>query len=246
MPLKSAEGFVLHTYPVGDADQIMVFLTGTEGKLRGIARHSRKSRRRFGGALQLLSHVRVSYFEREGQDLARIDECDLLHSFFKVQQDLRAAGYLAYLAELSDEFSREKQEEERFYRLLLATLAAVESGLDPAWAARYFELWTLRLHGLLPELSACALCGRALDSGAHYSARERGLVCAPCVPGEAGARVPAPVLAHLRALLHRPPAAAAGEEALLAPCEEFLQTLLTQFTERPFRSLRVLREMGVR
>jgi hypothetical protein len=47
-------------------------------------------------------------------------------------------------------------------------------------------------------------------------------------------------------LRREPPGAAGGEAALLGACEEFLQMLLTQFTERAFRSLRVLRDMGVR
>jgi DNA repair protein RecO (recombination protein O) len=246
MPFKSAEAFVLRTHAVGDADQIMVFITEGEGKLRGIARSSRRSRKRFGGTLEPLSHVRVSYFEREGKDLVRIDQCDLLHSFFKIQQDLRVAGYLSYIAELSDIFCHEKQEEAHFYRLLRATLLAVESGVDPAWAARYFELWTLRLHGLLPDLASCARCARGLGSDSLYSALEHGLLCGTCAAGESGAKVSQRVLAHLRLLLREPPGAAGGEVALLGACEEFLQMLLTQFTERAFRSLRVLRDMGVR
>jgi DNA repair protein RecO (recombination protein O) len=158
MPLKTAEGFVLRAHSVGEADQILVFLTENEGKLRGLAHSARRSQRRFGGALQLLSHVRVSYYESEQRDLARIDQCDLLHSFFRLQEDLRTSGYLSYVAELAEEFSRERQEEPSFFRLLRATLTAAETGLDPAWAARYFELWTLRLHGLLPDLAVCARC----------------------------------------------------------------------------------------
>jgi hypothetical protein len=53
------------------------------------------------------------------------------------------------------------------------------------------------------------------------------------------------VLAHLRDLLRRPPSEAAGAAALLSGCESLLQEMLTGFTERPFRSLRVLRQMGV-
>jgi DNA repair protein RecO (recombination protein O) len=246
MPLKSTQGFVLRSYPLGEADLILVFLTHDEGRLRGVAHAARKSRRRFGAALELLSHVRIAYFEREGRELARIDQCDLLHSYFRLQQDLRASGYLSYIAEVAEEFSREHQEEVRFYRLLEATLAALEAGLDPAWAARYFELWTLRLHGLLPDLEVCAECGSRLRAAARYSAAERQLRCARCAPAGAAAEVPLAALAHLRALLRRPPAEAAGEARVHSACEDLLQRLLTGFTERPFRSLGVLDAMGVR
>jgi DNA repair protein RecO (recombination protein O) len=246
MPLKATQGFVLRAHAVGEADQILVFLTRDEGKLRGLAHSSRKSRRRFAGALQPLSHVRIAYFEREGRELSRIDQCDLLHSYFRLQQDLRASGYLSYMAEVAEEFSRERQEEERFYRLLHATLAAIEGGLDPGWGARYFELWTLRLHGLLPDLEECAECGSRLLAAARYTSSERQLRCVACSRDRAGVEVPAAALTHLRALLHRPPAEAEGEEQLQAACGDLLQQLLTGFTERPFRSLGVLDAMGVR
>jgi len=246
MPQKSEEAVLLRTYAVGEADQILVFLTRSEGKLRGRAHSSRKSRKRFGGALQPLSHLRVHYFEREGRDLARIDECDLLHSYFEVQQGLRAAGYLSYVAELTEEFCREKQPEERFFRLLVATLEAVEAGADPAWSARYFELWTLRLHGLLPDLSACVRCAGALDHDTRYTPRERGLLCESCSCGESGLQLGPGVLQQLRSFIRQPPGKVAGGDELLAQCEDFLQLMLTSFTERPFRSLRVLREMGLR
>jgi len=246
MPLKTAEGFLLRAHSVGEADQILVFLTENDGKLRGLAHSSRRSRKRFGGALQLLSRVRFSYFESERRDLARIDQCDLVHPFFWLREDLRTAGYLSYVAELAEEFSREKQEEQPFYRLLGATLAAVEAGLDPAWAARYFELWTLRLHGLLPDLAACTRCEGALGESPLYAPAQHALMCGRCASKESGPRVPSAALAHLRALLRRPPTGAAGPSDLLDSCEGLLQEMLTGFTERPFRSLRVLREMGVR
>ncbi len=245
MSLKSAHAFVLRAHPVGEADQILVALTERDGKLRGVTHASRKSRRRFGGALQPLSHVRLTYFEREGRELVRIDECDLLHSYFGLQQDLRAAGYLSYLAELSEEFSREKQEDEAFYRLLRATLEAVEAGLDPVWAARYFELWTLQLHGLLPDLEACARCAAVLGNGALYDPLERGFLCPDCAAAAGGTRTSAAVLAHLGALLRLPPSRATGGASLMPGCEELLQGLLTGFLERPLRSPAVLRQMGV-
>ena len=41
-------------------------------------------------------------------------------------------------------------------------LDALEQGGSPRLMLRYFEYWTLRVHGLLPDLAACALCGAAL------------------------------------------------------------------------------------
>ena len=54
MPLFTAEALVLRTYKLGEADRIVVFLTRDRGKKRGVAPNARKSRKRFGAALEAL------------------------------------------------------------------------------------------------------------------------------------------------------------------------------------------------
>ena len=78
MPLKQSEAIVLRSYPLREADLLVSFFTRTEGKLRGVARSAKKSRKRFGGALEPLTTVRLYWEDRERQELARIDSCDVL------------------------------------------------------------------------------------------------------------------------------------------------------------------------
>ncbi|HXY04320.1 MAG TPA: recombination protein O N-terminal domain-containing protein, partial [Terriglobales bacterium] len=54
MALKESEAIILRTYPLREADLLVTFLTRAEGKLRGVARSAKKSKRRFGGALEPL------------------------------------------------------------------------------------------------------------------------------------------------------------------------------------------------
>src|SRR5213594_1612491 len=80
MPLKDSEAIVLRTYPLREADLLVTLFTRAEGKVRGIARSAKKSKRRFGGALEPLTYVRVHYEDRERQELVRLDSCDVLES----------------------------------------------------------------------------------------------------------------------------------------------------------------------
>ena len=73
MPLKDSEAVVLRSYPLREADLLVTFFTRAEGKVRGVARSAKKSKRRFGGALEPLTFVKLYYEDRERQDLARID-----------------------------------------------------------------------------------------------------------------------------------------------------------------------------
>src|SRR4029077_6111032 len=80
MALKESEAIVLRTYPLREADLLVTLFTRAEGKVRGVARSAKKSKRRFGGALEPLTYVRAFYDVKERQDLARLDACEVLAS----------------------------------------------------------------------------------------------------------------------------------------------------------------------
>ena len=80
MPLYTAEALVLRTYKLGEADRIVVFLTRDRGKKRGVAPNARRSRKRFGAALEPLTEVRVAYFEKERRDLVGLNYAEPVRS----------------------------------------------------------------------------------------------------------------------------------------------------------------------
>jgi DNA repair protein RecO (recombination protein O) len=247
VPLKESEAFVLRSYAAGESDRIVVFLTRGVGKLRGVAKGARRSRRRFGSNLELLSRVRLSYFEREGADLARIESAELLESFYRLQEDPERGAVLACCAEIADAFAREQQEDEAFFRLLHAVLRSVRDGLDLDWARAYFEIWTLRLHGVLPPLEACEGCGATEDDRrARYGRRAASMVCGGCAAETRAGDVPlpAPALAAARELLRKGPERFLGrraETAALGPLAQLAEALFFDLTDRRFKSYDVLR-----
>jgi len=256
VPLKSSESFVLDARKFKEADLLVSLFTADEGKIRGVAPSGAKSRRRFGGKLERLSRVRVAWFEKEGIELVRIDSCDLLEESFTLQRDLRTAATLAYVAEVTDTFAREREPDPRFFRLLKALMGAFRQlgpGLDPGPLARYFEIWTLRLHGLMPDLDRCGRCGKEMGGGGVFieAGETPAAVCASCrrkSPGVGASRF-VKVSPAARAALDRFRTSAPAEQAegVLAPAaaaeiETFAGALLTGFVGHPFRSYRFMKE----
>ena len=245
MPLLRAEGFVLRVQPLGEADKIVTFLTRGDGKMRGVARSARKSRRRFGSSLELWSRVSLTLFEKEGMDLARIDGCDLLESAYRLQEDLETAYLLAYMAEVTDLFARERQAEPHFFRLLESLLRALREGLSRVLAARYFETWTLRLHGVLPDLARCGACDTPLASGGIFQSASGQILCRRCLPRPTPAdfNVEVAGLEVLRTILRHHPADLAGRAiptSLLVQIGRVTGAALASFAEAPFRTSRFL------
>ena len=178
MPLKESEAIVLRTYPLREADLLVTLFTRLEGKVRGVARSAKKSKRRFGGALEPLTQVRASYNEREGQDLVRLDSLEVLESPLSSEVNYPRAVALAHVAELLDELLPDREPSDAVFRLALAVLTELR-GHDIWLPLTYFELWMTRLMGYLPDISECIVCGQVLNGGrAYFHALSDGLMCA--------------------------------------------------------------------
>jgi DNA repair protein RecO (recombination protein O) len=177
MPLKDSEAIVLRTYPMREADLLVTLFTRAEGKVRGVARSAKKSKRRFGGALEPLTYVRAYYEDRERQELSRLDGCEVIESPLAEPVTYARAVALGHIAELLDELLPDREANDAVFRLTLSVLDAVRG--DNVWMPiTYFELWLTRLMGFLPELSECIVCGAALNgSRAFFHALADGLMC---------------------------------------------------------------------
>ncbi len=177
MPQKQSEAIVLRTYPLRESDLLVTLFTRTEGKVKGVAKAAKRSKRRFGGALEPLTYVRAYFEDRERQELARLDSCDVLLSPLATEVSYPRAVALGHVAEVLDELLPDREANDAIFRLARSVLISLQS---PAiWMPlTYFDLWTVRLVGFLPELSECIVCGAALNgSRAYFHALVDGLMC---------------------------------------------------------------------
>jgi len=178
MALRESEAIVLRTYPLREADLLVTVFTRIEGKVHAVARAAKKSRRRFGGALEPLTYVRAHYEARERRELMRLDSCEVLESPLASAVDYPRVVALAHIAELLDELLPDGEPNDAVFRLALSVLAQLR-GSSIWMPITYFELWMTHLMGYLPEFSECVVCGRGLNgSRAFFHALADGLMCA--------------------------------------------------------------------
>ena len=177
------EAIVLRTWPFHEADLLVSLFTREQGRVKGVARHAMRSRRRFGGALEPMTHVRASYAERPRQELVRLDGFEILSSPLSRPVDYARTAALQLVAEVLEEAMPEGAPEDAVFRLALAVLEELQVG-RVGLPVTYFALWMNRLMGWMPELGHCAACGLALggtdgSGGAvWYSAAADGVTCA--------------------------------------------------------------------
>lgn len=234
MPLRETEAIVLRTYRLAEADKIASLFTRQMGRLRAVATGARRTKSRYGAALEPLSHVRVFIFEREHRDLLRMNSAELIESFYDMQKDYRIQLAAQYLAEVAERMIPEREVNERLFRLLLAALRSLKRSGEITRPLLYFDYWLLRLAGFLPDFDHCQNCGRALgESGGFYGPGLEGLVCESCGAGTASQRVL--VSAAVRAGCQKPLERWISEEKPPAGCGEarrFFEDLIETHAER--------------
>jgi DNA repair protein RecO (recombination protein O) len=183
---RSSDSFILATYPLREKDRIVSFLTRDAGKKRGVARGSRGTRSQFGGLLEPMTEARVTYFEKDAQELVSINSLDAIRPSFPLSRNLDQGLLVSALAESLQTFVPDSDPAEHFYRLARHALDALFAGASPASVRAYFDVWILKLSGLFPTPAECAACGRPLGSGGSliFDPSRPGFIGPECGAGE--------------------------------------------------------------
>ncbi len=199
MPLHESDSIILKTYPLAEADRIVVFFTRDHGKLRGVANGVGKPGSRFGASLEPLAHSRVAFFQKENQELVRIRSTELIDSPMKLLEDYDRAVAASQVADLVDRFLPDRDAQDAVFRLFRLTRRSLIRGLPLELVRGYFQTWMLRFAGVLPDMFECSACRRRLAPG-DARVLMPGLThvaCGPCGRGE-GTEVPPPAVDAMR------------------------------------------------
>jgi len=244
-PSHASEAIILRTRAYGESDKIVTFLSADAGKLTGIAKGAKNSRRRFANCLDPFTRVRVHFRTRVGASLMFMESCDLLQPAGTLVEPTKFA-YGSYLVELVDQLTDEAHPVPDIFRLLAEGLDELQRGAATGAFLRVFELRLLQLAGYAPHLESCARCHTpvlTLDR-AFLDTQHGSIFCSNCrTAGQSLLPVAGQTLAALQGIrtaplaearYHRLAAAAAAEAAQL------MGHLLAQHLPRPLRSVKLI------
>jgi DNA repair protein RecO (recombination protein O) len=251
------EAIVLRTWPFHEADLLVSLLTREGGKVKGVARHAMRSRKRFGGALEPGTYVRAHYTERPRQELVRLDSFEVLWSPLAAPVDASRLAGMQLVVEVLEEAMPEGAADDNVFRLAMACLTAMQGtgkrgqGIGmrngtSVWAAvTYFCVWMSRLMGWWPEMGHCAACGLDLrGADVWWSPVADGVTCGDD-------RRPQSQMLRVSDVAEAQAMARMGLETLLGQdrdevrgreLREFAVGLLERHLERRIRSAAFLRE----
>jgi DNA repair protein RecO (recombination protein O) len=158
------EAIVLRSMRFGEADRVLHLYTLERGRIGAVAKGIRRTKSRFGGRLEPMSHVELVLHEGKGE-LQTITGVQLVrsHSAARDGHYRLSVGFVGLEAVLK--LFPEQEGNDRAFAALarfLDLLDEVEArdgrpALDPLVLA--FQLKLLWLAGYLPHLTSCAECG---------------------------------------------------------------------------------------
>jgi DNA repair protein RecO (recombination protein O) len=184
----ATEAVVLRSLRLGEADRIVHLYTQDRGRVGAVAKGIRKTKSRFGGRLEPLSHVALQLHQGSGE-LQTVTGVDLVRPHSAVREEPYRLGVGLIGAEAMLRLFTEQERNDRAFVALTRFLDALDesdrratrAALDPL--ALSFQLKLLWLSGYLPHLTSCAECGADDTPLVGYSPQAGGAVCRGCGAG---------------------------------------------------------------
>ncbi|MCL1593578.1 MAG: DNA repair protein RecO [Actinomycetia bacterium] len=181
MAIRSDQGIVLRGYPFGESHRVVVILSPNNGKLRTVAKGVRKTKSRFGGRLEPLTHVDLILYE--GRNLDTITAVSIINAFPDLRNDLDCVLAAATMVEIVDAVVQEDEASQRMFLLLQRGLTVLDHGPPHPDLVTSFLLKAAAIIGVAPALDSCAGCGTT-GTLRRFSFAAGGSLCESCrTPG---------------------------------------------------------------
>ena len=147
------QALILDRHKVNN-DVIVHALTEHHGRVSAVARHARKSKKRFRGHLEALTLVELSFKSRADWDLARIDDVKINTAFPILKGDLLRVSMASVMAEISLGFSQAELVDIDLFQLTTRAFQTLDKPHQVVEESLLvlFELRLLILSGFLPSV----------------------------------------------------------------------------------------------
>jgi len=237
------DAFILRTRQYGESDRLVTLLTRDHGKITGIAKGAKNSKRRFAGTLEPFLEVRATFHHRNASDLVFLHRCELIRPLRRFTEDLDRYVAGSYVIDLVDRMVLGRESGAEVYGLVAETLTLLDRHGRSDTLLHIYELHLLAASGWAPELTRCPGCGRDLNGvpTVYLVADRGGFLCRPCVPaGEIVRPITGRTARTLGRLATTPLAADVADTPVTGETRTVLDVLLAAAASGPVRSRALL------
>jgi DNA repair protein RecO (recombination protein O) len=217
MSLLVTDAIVLHAFDYLESSRIIRLLTRDGGVQSVLARGARKSRGRYGSALDLFAEGSAQLYVKPNRELHNLSSFELSRARNELAFDIGRFTAASVIAELALRFGGGEANPALYEtvadsldRLSQSSAAStIEDGLAGCWRI-------ISVLGFTPELSSCALCHTPLRDAddTAFSHAAGGIICPSCSKlAPIGRRIPATARNVIRGWLEEAPVPSIGDES---------------------------------
>ncbi len=195
MTLLLTEAIVLHAFDYLESSRIIRLLTREEGVQSGLARGARKSRARYGSAVDLFAEGSAQLYVKPNRDLHNLASFEITRSRSELAEEVGRFTAASTIAELALRFAGEEGNPQLYDTVSEVLDRIARAAPEETISAGLAGCWRIiSVVGFTPELSSCALCHTPLRDAEDttFSPSAGGVVCSACSKiARGGRRIPA-------------------------------------------------------
>jgi DNA repair protein RecO (recombination protein O) len=172
----------MRTKELGESDLLVTFFCPDKGRIKGIAKGARNSRKRFANCFDVFCLVDLQFSMKGSGDLYFLNSGKLIDAFPGLRSDFTSLSYASYMVELTEILFPWGIGDRKMFGLLQEALNALSRGEKTEVIPVLFEVRAMTLGGYGINLERCCTCGRAYKGvGRAVFKREKGgVACLRC------------------------------------------------------------------
>jgi DNA repair protein RecO (recombination protein O) len=200
--ILTTEAICLRSQPWRETSKFLSVFTPDYGRLMLRAKGARRPESKFGAALEIFTHSRIIFYQRETRPVHTLSDAAILDEFATVRHSPARLLAATIMLEFTHRCFEPESPNRPVFQLLLEALRGINEreGEFTAVAFSYLFRAAGRM-GYEPQLRHCNLCQR--PRAATFSPRLGGLLCRQCLPRDpTSVPLTAPVLRSLHRLYY--------------------------------------------
>ena len=182
MNTHTSQAIIMRIKEFGESDLLVTFFTPHKGRLKGLAKGARRSRRRFVNCLDIFCLSVLEYgLNREG-GLYFLHSGKLHDAYSGIRSDFTTLSKASYMIELTEILFPWGVADEKMFHLLKESFGSLDKGESIQKASIIFEIKAMTLGGYGINLDVCCMCGREYTGQgmAVYKREKGGIACLRC------------------------------------------------------------------
>ena len=177
----------IRTIDYSETSQVLTFFTKQFGKIKAIAKGSRRAKSAFGGAIEVFSFGMIVFSQSSGEKLSILTEFEQ-RSFAGLAGNLVSLNCAMFAVELLHRLTKENDPHPQLFEdfcEFLKNVSKTKDESEPLIFLILFQLSLLKEVGLQPVLNYCVNCKTRYETGnrgneVYFSSSAGGLVCKDC------------------------------------------------------------------